>query len=390
MLDAENMNNSIIKSQAGLVRELIDSANDVGIILGENHNIDTVGAALALYIILQAEGKSVQIVSKKDPIVEVANLIGIDKITKTFSGNAKIFTISVPYHEGDIEKVSYNIEGDRLNVNLFAEEHGININENDIQYIRKGSSPSLIITVGVLSEAELSAFVDPKAVRTIHIDRSPMNELIGDVTLIDPSFSSVSEIAAEAVRELQLLPDIDAFQNLMDGITYATRNFTLPQTSAFAFEAAGFLLQNGAKRKEKSPDRSSDRFQNQPQRRDRVDRPRSFPNPSHFLNQRPPRVGSGSAGQGSNAPQNTQAPNPPKADPFDQASGGNQAPQPYRNPQITPKASGPVGPLAPREASGLDVPDEVSEPSFTEGSMPEDIPDDWFLPKVFKGSKKGN
>ena len=368
--------NSIIKSQAGIVRELLDSTSNIGIITSENQNIDSVGASLALFLILQGEGKNVQIVSKKEPVVEVSNLFGVNKISKSFQGSTKILTISVPYSEGEIEKVSYNIEGTRLNVNLFAEGTGINFNENEVEYLRKGAAPQLIVTIGVGSEQELASFVDPASVKTIHIDRSPVNTLMGDVTLIDPSFSSISEIVAEMVFELSLGSDPDAFQNLMDGITHATRNFTHPSTSAFAFEAAGFLLQNGARRKEKPFDQTqgkrfdrggSDRQQkampfDQTQGK-RDDRNRNFPRVDQFLqpkadrpladNQRPPRV------QSSNQ--------------------GNQVPRPFPNPKTTP-----------REMLDRDMPDEVSETPFIEGSLPENVPDDWFLPKVFKGSKKGN
>src|SRR3989344_1194000 len=193
---------SLIKKQAGLVRELLDSSSDIGIIVGENQNIDTMGAALGLYLILAQDGKNVQVVSKKEPTVEISNLFGIDRVAKSFEGATRILTISVPYREGEIEKVSYNIEENSLNVNLFAEENGISFSEKDVQYIKKGSSPSLIITIGVRNDAELNGFVDPKSVKTIHIDINPLNSLMGgDVVIIDPSFSSLSEIVAELIKE---------------------------------------------------------------------------------------------------------------------------------------------------------------------------------------------
>ncbi len=386
--------NSIIKNQVGIIRELLDSTQDIGIIVGENQNIDSVAAGLALFLTLAGEGKNVQIVSKKEPIVEVSNLFGVNKIAKSFQGSTKILTISIPYREGEIEKVSYNIEGTRLNVNLFAEGTGINFNENDVEYLKKGASPSLIVTIGVQNEQELASFVDPASVKTIHIDKSPMNVLMGDVVLIDPSFSSISEIVAEMVRELSLGSDPDAFQNLMDGITYATRNFTQASTSAFAFESAGFLLQNGARRKEKSFDRTQDRGSDRSDRPQgqrpfdktqggRDDRNRNFPRVDQFLNQRPPRVQSSSF---QSAPGGNQQGNQPNVQ-QGQNPQTNQVPNSFPNPKTTP-----------REMLDRDMPDEVSDTSFiegtrpelVEGSLPENVPDDWFLPKVFKGSKKGN
>jgi nanoRNase/pAp phosphatase (c-di-AMP/oligoRNAs hydrolase) len=329
------MTNSLLRNQREIIRELLSSQNNYGIIIGRDQNIDSVAAGLGFYLVLKAYGKDVQVISRKDPSVEVSNLFGAGDIKRAFDGLTKILTISVPYREGEIEKVSYNIEQDRLNVNLFAENTGINFTEGDIEYIRKGSSPSVIITIGVSDESEFSDFVDPKSVKTIHIDRNPINPLIGDVSMIDPSFSSLSEIVASLVMELGLPADPDAFQNLMDGITYATRNFTLQTTSPFAFETAGFLLQNGAKRKEKAQRLSP-----------RNDTARSFPQEDYFLNQ-----------------QKSQEPRLPRAQGVTQLQNQDQASDDISN--VT-KASG----------------EAEAEPS--------DIPDDWFLPKVFKGSKKGN
>lgn len=371
------MTASLIRNQKEKLADALNNAASIGIIIGQEQNVDTVGAALGLSLLLLSDGKNVQVVSKREPTVEVSNLFGINKVSKSFEGQVKVLTISVPYREGEIEKVSYNIEGDRLNVNLFADgPTGISFKESDVDYIRKGSAPSLIITVGVQDESELASFVDPRSVKTIHIDRSPLNTLTGDITLIDPSASSVSEIIAQMVMDLSFGVDPDAFQNLMDGITYATRNFTLPQTSPFAFEAAGFLLQNGARRKEKTVggrDLSAVRSD-----LDRAVRPQPAA-PSGAVAPRFP---------GANQPQ-------PSARPI---SGGFQKPSRPRNfPPPPPPASGNFPPQgAPAGDQFEDDSDVISRQNITKASgeaenpMNEEIPEDWFLPKVFKGSRKGN
>lgn len=352
------MGSALIANQKEQIKELIDSSESIGIVVSENQDIDIVAAALGLYLVLKSNGKNVQVVSKKTPAVEVSNLVGVDKILKNFAGNIKILTISVPYREGEIEKVSYNIEDTRLNVNLFAETEGITFDEKDIQYIRKGSQPSTIITVGVANEGELSGLVDLKGAKTIHLDKNPLSSLFGDVSIVDPSFSSLSEIVAELVKELSLGYDLDAFQNLLDGITYATRNFTSQTASPYAFEAAGFLLQNGAKRK--------DRAERQQGRDDR------FPREEQFLHKRP------------------------KPRPIEQTTRPNW-PRPMTNPISRPAAANTVFPpaggsqpdsLAPQERTAQ--PDPIEEIESVESAGTGEIPNDWFLPKVFKGSRKGN
>jgi nanoRNase/pAp phosphatase (c-di-AMP/oligoRNAs hydrolase) len=342
--------NSILRNQREIIRELLNSETSLGIIIGQDQNIDTVAAGLGLFLVLKNSGKDVQIVSRKDPSVEVSSLFGVDQIKKSFEGLTRTLTISVPYREGEIEKVSYNIDQDRLNVNLFAENSGISFSESDIEYIKKGSAPQLVITVGVANDTELSDFIDPKSTKTIHIDKNPINPLIGDASIIDPSFSSLSEVVASLIMELSLGFDQDAYQNLMDGITYATRNFTLQTTSPYAFETAGFLLQNGAKRKEKA--------ERQNQRTDS----RNFPNEDYFLNQKP-------------RPARNQSTQPRQA-----------KPQPINPvPQVEESAD-----LVDEDLSQNNMPNINKASGETENAMPDEIPDDWFLPKVFKGSKRGN
>ena len=339
------MGSALITNQKEQIKELIDTANTLGIVVSETQNIDTAAAALGLYLILKSSGKNVQIVSKKTPVVEVSNLVGIDKISKNFSGKTKILTISVPYREGEIEKISYNIEDTRLNVNLFAETSGITVDEGDIQYIRKGSSPSTIITIGVTNETELSGLVDLKAVKSIHLDKNPLNPLFGDISIIDPSFSSVSEIVTQLVMEANLGYDLDAFQNLLDGITFATHNFTSQNTSPYAFEAAGFLLQNGAKRKERPLVQAQGRPFGATHKQSNWSRPGGV-NP-----------------KGANKP----------FDSFDRTLLDSRQGKSFDSVQDKDRQGKPIDEVESVESAGAG-----------------EVPGDWFLPKVFKGSRKGN
>ena len=382
------MSNPQIKNQIDKIQNLLDKAPSVGIVIGQAQDVDTYAAALGLYLTLEAEGKNVQIVSKVSPTVEVSNLFGVNQVENSFKGSTNMLTISVPYKEGEIDKVSYNIEGDKLNVNLFAETNGITFSESDVQYIRKGSAPSLIITIGVQNESEISNLVDLKSVKTIHLDKSVLNTLMGDVTIIDPTFSSLSEIVTQVIIETGLLGDVDAFQNLADGISAGTQNFVSPTTSAFAFESLGFLLQNGAKRKQMTMDNRSD--QNTFPREDQFARPQT----SSGMVQRP------SQPRSSNAP----APRMPSAIPNN--FGLNKASS-IQNPPPMPSAPRPMNnrpspqvqdfPQANSFGASNDAIDDnfnqanMSKPSGeAESEMPDEIPDDWFLPKVFKGSRKGN
>jgi len=308
--------NPLILNKKAEISSLFQDNDSIGIVVGENQTLDMLAGASSLYLSLNASGKKMQLVSIKNPIVEFSNLVGVDKISRAFDGNIKTLTISVPYHEGEIEKVSYNIEGNKLNVNLFAEEKGISFKEADIKYIKKGAVPSLIIAIGVASNDEFSALIgEASSTKVISIDINPLNALDSDIALVDPSFSSISEIVAELLIQFSFEVDIDIAQNLLDGVVSATRNFSHPKTSPFAFQIAGILMQQGALRKIEN--------RNQNQNRN------NFPKEEHILN---------------------------------------------RNAQTQNR-------VAKSENFRRDMPN--SQPVSS-----SDVPKDWFLPKVFKSSKK--
>lgn len=410
------MKTSLISSEKD---ELLSSLSlgTIGIVIGDRQNLDTVGAALALYLSLKSAGKETQIISKRDITVGLANLFGAGKIEKSFSGRTKTLTISVPYREGEIEKVSYNIETDRLNVNLFAEENGISFRESDIQYIRKGSSPEVVFMFGVTNLSELDGLIDtnPGGIKIVNIDNSKQNTLFGDILLVDSIFSSVSEIVSEMIAELGLILDVDIAQNLLDGITFATRNFTNPQTSAYAFEATGFLLMSGAQRKNQGQVPAQNRNfglmqsganEASSRRQQQVPGVRNFPAAELLTNNRiqqnqvrnaRPVINPQSKLEEivSKMKQEERASDPLRRDSseVDQARPStNHFRSVSNNPEIEAIETGGNADVQKDTFDSID--DLVNDNNFIESQSqpqaPSDVPDDWFLPKVFKGAKKRN
>jgi len=54
--------------------------------------MDEMAAALSLYLILKSANKNVSIASPTDPLVEIATLVGIDKVEKTLQDQAGMVT----------------------------------------------------------------------------------------------------------------------------------------------------------------------------------------------------------------------------------------------------------------------------------------------------------
>ena len=68
-----------LQKRATLAKALRD-AKAVGIVVGSSHSVDIMGSALALYLALTQSNKNTQIVSPKQPLVEISHLFGVNKV----------------------------------------------------------------------------------------------------------------------------------------------------------------------------------------------------------------------------------------------------------------------------------------------------------------------
>src|SRR3989344_1126690 len=99
------------------IKKLLAENETVGIAVGKNPGIDEMAGALSLYLALLAEGRKATVICPTDPIVELSSLVGIDKVKKGFDGGVGgDLTVSFPYKEGEIEKISYTLEEGKLNI----------------------------------------------------------------------------------------------------------------------------------------------------------------------------------------------------------------------------------------------------------------------------------
>ena len=231
------------------IGEAIQKNKNIGIVTAKNPSLDEMGAALALFLSLTQVGKSVTIATPENPLVEVSSLVGIDKVKTALNGESGDLTVSFPYQEGEIEKVSYTLENGLLNIVVKAGEKGLSFEEQEVSFTRSQGAPSLLFTIGVPKLSELGKLfniADLKDTMIINIDNKAENQGFGDIIMVYPMLSSISEQIANLILSLNLKLDIDIAQNLMYGISFATNNFQDVKTSALAFEMVSILMKNGA------------------------------------------------------------------------------------------------------------------------------------------------
>lgn len=233
------------------LKDAIARSNSIGIAVGHNPSVDEMGAALSLYLLLKSANKAVSIASPSDPIVEISSLVGINKVQKSFGGSAGDLVVSFPYKEGEIEKVSYTLENSYLNIIVKASEQGLSFDDKDVKYSRGSGDIDLLIVVGASELADIGNVIDSQKlanISIINIDNDPNNRGFGDVVVVSPQASSVSEHVGDIALTLGFMISQDAAQNMLSGIMYATNNFQSPQTSSLAFEIASIVMKSGAQR----------------------------------------------------------------------------------------------------------------------------------------------
>ncbi len=374
------------------IKDLIMQHTAIGVAVKPNPSLDDMAGGLGMFLVLLKMGKQVTIVCPTDPLVGISNLVGIDKVQKSFgtggqaSANGDL-TVSFPYKEGEIEKVSYTLENGQLNIVVKAGQNGMTFQQSDVKFVQTsantagGPMPTLLITVGVSSLNDIAGvFNKAEAPNTtiINIDNKANNEGFGDVPVVSPKFSSVSEQVADflTLLEPQIELDKDTSQNLFDGISFSTKDFTAPNTSYLAFEMAGILMKKGASRGAKA---AATVPSGQPVNQ-------YFPPTPSFNAPQPAPV------QPVGAPQMPTFQQPvPAAQPFVnpqpvQPVQPMAAPQPMPTFQQSAPAFNPV-PEQPAQQFSAPNPQPVQQPVNGQAQQDDNqAPPDWLTPKVYKGS----
>lgn len=335
------------------LKDAIAKSSSIGIAVGQNPSIDEMGAALSLYLLLGSANKRVSIASPTEPIVEISSLVGIDRVQRHFGGDAGDLVVSFPYKEGEIEKVSYTLENNFLNIIVKASEMGLSFADQDVRFSRSSGSIDLLIVVGATSLDQIGDVIDSQKltnISIINIDNDPNNQGYGDVVLVQPQASSVSEHVADIALTLGFAIDQDAAQNLMSGIMSATHNFQDPKTSSLAFEVSSYLMKRGAQRAVRA---SASSFQSQAQPQEPMN---NFAQPAPAMRQ---------------ATQSTQQPQ-------------------YDEPVAQPRYDAPV--QQPQSVQQPPMHSAMPQDNFDQVEQADDKnekpPLDWLTPKVYKGSSE--
>lgn len=234
------------------VKDLLAKAKDVLIVTHENPTDDSMGSSLALYLGLTSLGKKVTIATPDPVTVGLSNYVGANKIISDLASK-KNFIISLDYVDGSIEKVSYNIEGDKFNLVIEPRVGYDSFSPDKVHYSYAGGMADLIFAVDTihlgglkkLYEASKDLFAGKPIV---NVDRHPNNAQYGGVNFVDPTASTTAEVIARLLSMLGVKLTVDIATNLLNAVYGGTANFTAGSVSAGAFDVASVAIKAGGKR----------------------------------------------------------------------------------------------------------------------------------------------
>lgn len=355
---------NINPEQVNQARSILGNSKNILLAIPVDPSIDNVASALALYLSLSAAGKQVSIITPTEITVQFNHLIGVDKISTSFTAqNGKNLIISFPYTEGSIEKVSYNIENETFNLVIEPREGYPSVLPEMMKYNFSGGNYDTIVTIGAANIEELGQIYSNNQnlfneKQVINIDDDIANSNFGKINLIDSKIASLSELVLGLIDQMNLPVEADIATNLLTGLTAQTNNFSSPKTTATTFETAAMLLKFGAQKTQITtpPDRSNfPQFMKQDKKQDQ---PNIQKNINQFgLNQNSPYL-------------------KPQPKPFISPGGFKS-----RFPTQPQQQAQPI-----RQPQPLNKNTQQNQPSTYESSKPPETPPDWLKPKIYKGS----
>lgn len=364
MIESQSSCLKNVKYDSSIVelKNSLPTAKSILIALPVGANIDKLAAALSLFLILEAQGKEVAVVSDDTITVGQSYLFGVDHIQKnlpsTQGGNLTLTLEGVASSNGTmpaLEKLDWFAEAGNLNL-VFHVVPGQIFQPAKIVPKYQGSSFNLIFVIGAAGLDSLgliyrqnsSAF---SGVHIINVDNIN-NASFGQTNVLDTNASSVCEIMTNLITDLSLSLDADSASNLLAGIFDATSNLENPQVTADTYMAVANCLRVGGKK------------------------PSVFAPAPQTLQSTPVVAQSAQFDWSVLMPKDTTIPTQEQV-------------QDYTTPTIVnpPDAGGDhILPNAPSSPIQSGSPEE--RPAM-EGVVSETVEPDWLTPKIFKGSSIG-
>lgn len=238
-------------AQADFVKQIIEKlrkSENILVALSNNPNIDEIAAAIAMTIFLDSTQRHVTAIYSGE-IPGALNFLKPEATFETNTASLQDFIIALSKDKAD--HLRYKLEGDYVKV--YITPYRTEITVDDLTYSKGDYNVDFVLALNVKMAAELDAalydygrILHDASVADISCDAPGK---FGEIEWCDPTASSVSEMVARLIFEMQGTEkplDKDVATALLTGIVAATDRFSNGKTNSETLSLASRLMTMGA------------------------------------------------------------------------------------------------------------------------------------------------
>lgn len=236
-------------------QEKINKSENILVVYGKEASFAAVSLATSLFLWLKELKKNTFLVSPSEPVVELCNLVGINKVKKSLPKQNLV--IKMDYNEDRVAKVLSDLNKDKneLSIVIKPQKGSEPIGKEDLRISYQTGDFDLIFLIEVQTKEELDK---------LFFSNENLLEQPEKVVAMN-SFTSHCPVMSGVTKELgkqtgfvgwwgqmlknnQVMIEADQASNLLMGLEKETGNFTDVECSAENFELAAWLLRQGGVR----------------------------------------------------------------------------------------------------------------------------------------------
>lgn len=222
------------------IKELFEKAKSALIVLGVGADNDLACLAASLVEVFGSYKKQSLLLTQNEMPIAAKPLVKPELVRDRLDPESLV--ISFDWTKNQLDKVSYNIEGNRFD--LIVRSRGTRVNPSDITYSYRGQKFDLVVTIGVKNLEEIQNFgIELEMFNhlpSLNFDKNRDNTQFAKINLVSPSNDGVCYLAANIFKGAKIALPTRAAEIMLVGIREATNNFSTV-SDPVTFEAAAYL-----------------------------------------------------------------------------------------------------------------------------------------------------
>ena len=222
--------------QTSEIKNLLGTAK-TALIAVPQLNIDSIGSALALALLLKKSNITTKVFCPQKTDANYTKLSGLELLIDVYNQNDLIVTLDYPLDQ--IEKVTYNQDGGKLNLVVQTKDGSPKVAENQILISNQASAADINFMLGDETLLGVNANMVNKG-NWINISPTSIEKTWAKSNIIDQD-APFSEILTFLLPMLDLQLTQESAKNLLIALRVATQSFSV-NVSPETFEAGAICL----------------------------------------------------------------------------------------------------------------------------------------------------